>query len=106
MSVPPIVGLYLIPRGSHADQPRESSVLPPPEEDKSGRTPEDAPPGRLSRSQHRCAATLRSDPPPGSLSPALTHLVHPSQLSGVSQRYFGCGSPWGLHPRLKNVTGR
>ena len=44
--VPRTVGRCLVPRGSHADQPRESSMLPPPEQGESGRTPEDAPPGR------------------------------------------------------------
>ena len=63
MSVPRTVSLCFGPQGSHADPPGESSVLPPPEQDESGRTPKGAPPGRLARSQRRQAAALQSDPP-------------------------------------------
>ena len=77
MTVPRRVGRCLIPRGLHADQPRESSVLPPPEHDQSCRAPKGAPPSRLSKSQCRCAATLRFDPPSGPLSPATDGTLPP-----------------------------
>ena len=60
-AVPRTVSLGVVPRGSHADQPRESSVLPLLEQDESRRTPENAPPSRPSGSQRRCTTTLRSD---------------------------------------------
>ena len=48
--VPWTMGLGVVPRGSCADQPWESSVLPLQEQDGSRCTPEDAPPGRPSGS--------------------------------------------------------
>ena len=63
MSISRTVSLCFVPRGSHADPPRESSVLPPLEQDESGRKLEDAPPSRPSTSQHRYVAALRLDPP-------------------------------------------
>ena len=64
-AVPRTVSLGVVPPGSHADQPRESSVLPPLEQDESRRTPENAPPSRPSGSQRRCTTTPRSDMLPG-----------------------------------------
>ena len=52
-AVPWTMGLGVVPRGYRADQPGESSVLPPQEQDGSRRTPEDALPSRPSGSQRR-----------------------------------------------------
>ena len=83
------MGLGVVPRGSRADQPGESSVLPPQEQDGSRRTLENALPIRPSGSQRRCTATPRSDLPPGpchqpSESPGSTRVSIPESVKGVS----------------------
>ena len=64
-AVPSTMGLSIVTRGFHPDQPGESSVLPPQGQDGSRHTPEDTPPGRPSGSQRRCTTMPRFDLPPG-----------------------------------------
>ena len=94
------------PRGSHADQPGEASVLPSQEQDGSRHTPEDALPSRPSGSQRRRTTTLQSDLPPGpyhqpSENPGSTRVSVP-ESSSVLRR----GSPRGLTPVLERRRTR
>ena len=63
--VPWTMGFGVVPGGSRADQPGESSVLSPQEQDGFRRTLEDALSSRQSRSERHRTTTLRSDLPPG-----------------------------------------
>ena len=97
-----MVGRCFVPRESHADPLRESSILPPPDQDECGCTPE----GPAGRPVQSADVRQRYGPIPrlGPCHQPLTALFHPSQLTGGNQGYFWCGSPRGLHPRHINVA--
>ena len=101
-AVPRTVSLGVVPLGSHADQPRESSVLPPLEQDTSHRSPKNAPPSRLSGSQRRCTTTLRSDllsgPGPGHGHRPLRTVLDPPEVACQDQRDGRCWSPGASPP--------
>ena len=98
--VPWTMGLGVVPRGSRADQPGESSVLPPQEQDVSRRTLEDALPSRPSGSRRRRTATLRSDLPPGPYHPPFEDLGSTRGSVPESSSAKRRGSPWGITPDL------
>ena len=102
-AVPRTMGLGVVPRGSHADQPRESSVFPPLEQDESRRTPENAPPSRPSGSQRRCTTTVRSDLLSGPCHRPLRTVLDPPELASQDQRDVRCGSP-GASPPTSNAA--
>ena len=97
-AVPRTMGLGVVPRGSRAHQPGESSVLPPQEQDGSRRTPENALPSRPSGCQRRRTATPRSDLPPGpghrpSDSPGSTRVSVPESASAEGMGLPGASPP-------------
>ena len=92
--------------GGHTDaQPRESSVLPPLEEDESRRTPEIAPPSRPSRSKGRCTTTLQSDllSGPGHRPPRT--VLDPPEAASQDQRERKVWVSRGITPDLKTSPG-
>ena len=97
MSVPRTAGRCFVLPGSTQTQGKESSVLPPPEQDESGCTPDKPPPSRLSRSWRRCIATLRFNPPVGPL-PACLYWHSPPKETFQQRREQAVGlsraSPW------------
>ena len=103
--VPRTVSLGVVPRGSHADQSRESSVLPPLEQDESRRTPENAPPNRPSGSQRRCTTTLRSNllSGPGHRPPRT--VLDPPEVASQDQRARKVWVSRGITPDLKTSPG-
>ena len=85
-AVPQTMGLGVVPRESHADQPRGSSVLRPLEQDECRRTHRNAPPSRPSRSQCRCTTTLRSDLLSGPGHQPLRTVLDPPEAVSQDQR--------------------
>ena len=97
--------LALSPGGPTQAQPRESSVLPPLEEDESRRTSENAHPSRPFGSKRRWTTTLRSDLLSGASHRPLRTVVDPPEVACHDQRARKVWVSRGITPDLKTSPG-